>query len=205
MPIRTSDRRTTPPATSEVPNLNSFAAKNYDNPPKRKPLARFRSHPLKAASMTVALANYDVKRRGAAADGKWRCFVTYGIGKGYEVQPIEPAQLKRIREVVQDSSPKGNLFVKHITNGFTEKIASAKLLQELYESNQAAKGGVLNPQALLEETKKLVFQFADHKASIESPEGLLRRESVPVTQLYALFAVCHIISVANKKGDSSHE
>lgn len=203
--IHRAHRTTLAQAIDPEVNLNTFSPKAYDKPPKRKPSARFRSHPLKAGNMTVALANYDVTKSGAKADGDWRCFVTYGISQGYQVQPIGLDQLEKIRRLVERNTSKGSAFVERVTNGFTEKIPSAKMLQQLYEANQSSNGMTLNPQALLEETQKLILQFTDRLARAALSPGLFLRDTVPVSQLYALFAVCHIISVANRKGDTSDE
>lgn len=195
-------RKAPPFSIEQLPNLNTFLPKVYDRPPKRKKLARFRSHPFKAASMTVALTNYDVTQRGSEADGRWRCFVTYGIGEGYQVQAVSLTQLKEIRGVVEKVPPSGAAFVQHVTNGFSEKIASASLLQELYEGNLDKSGHVLNPHRLLEETRNVIFRFTDSVEHIKTEPGLFLRDSVPVSQLYALFAVCHIVSTAERKEGS---
>lgn len=197
-------RRKLPRPLGELPNLNTFSPKAYDTPPQRKKLARFRSHPFKAASMTVALANYDVLARGTQADGKWRCYVTYGIGEGYKVQSIDVAQLEEIRNAVKESSPTGAAFVEHVTNGFSEKIPPALLMQELYERNIDKLDDMLNPNLLLEETRDVVLRFSSRDAKLTPDGGLFLRSSVPTCQLYALFAVCHIVSMTKaKQGTSS--
>lgn len=192
-------RKALPVPLAELPNLNTFSTKTYDKPPQRKKLARFRSHPFKAASMTVALANYDVIAHGSAADGRWRCFVTYGIGEGYKVQAMNLGRLEEIRHVIQRSSPRGRAFVEHITNGFSEKIPSAALLQELYEKNLEEQERKLNPNRLLEETRKIVFKFLDERETSKTNSGFFLRDSVPRSQLYALFAICHIVSTTEAK------
>jgi len=192
-----------PKPLSRIPNLNTFSPKRYDQPPKRQALARFRSHPLKAASMTVALANYDVAKR-KEADGNWRCFVTYGIGDGYKIQTVDLRRLRKIRRAVEEATVQGGAFVDHITNGFSAKIPPARLLQDLYESNVGQKGQMLGPHRLLEEAKKIILKFSDSDACLSSSLGLFLRKSVPVSQLYALFAVGHIVSIARtKKGSFS--
>jgi len=203
--VHRAHRTELPDATDSIVNLNTFSSKIYDKPPTRKPSARFRSHPLKAGNMTVALANYDVTKRGASADGAWRCFVTYGISQGYRVQPIDLNQLGRIRHAVEKNTSNGFAFVDRVTNGFTEKIPSAQVLQQLYETNKPSEGVTLNPQTLLEETKKIIYQFTDQDTCADLSHGLFLRDNVPVSQLYALFAVCHIISVARRKADAPDE
>jgi DNA (cytosine-5)-methyltransferase 1 len=205
VPLRCKRRKNLPRAIESISNLNTFSSKVYDSPPKRKPSARFRSHPLKAGNMTVALANYDLTKRGANVDGSWRCFVTYGISQGYRVQSIKLSQLERIKIAVERHTSNGRAFVDRVTNGFSEKIPSAKVLQQLYEANEFSRGTTLNPQALLEETKQLIYQFTDHDTCAALSPGLFLRDTVPVSQLYALFAVCHIITIARRKADAPDE
>ena len=151
--------------------------------------------------MTVALANYDVTTRGALADGRWRCFVTYGIGQGYKIQPIDLKDFGAIRKAVEQQAPNGQKFVSHITNGFSERIPSAKLLQDLYEKNIDGQDGMLNPHRLLEETKQVVFQHSDGQQRLTSTLDLFLRDHVPVAQLYALFALCQIVSISESKSE----
>lgn len=198
-------RKKLPKLLQQLPSLNTFSPKAYDKPPKRMKRARFRGHPFKAASMTVALANYDVLANGATADGKWRCFVTYGIGEGYKIQAVDQTQLTKIRQAVERSSPRGVAFVEHVTNGFSEKIPPAMLLQELFEKNEARREQMLSPNDLLEETRTVVFRFADRGEQLSPGAGMFFRDSVPVSQLYALFAVCHIVSKTQEKQGPSNE
>jgi DNA (cytosine-5)-methyltransferase 1 len=197
--VRRADRTQLPRDLDKLPNLNTFCPKKYDKPPKRKRLARFRSHPLKAASMTVALTNYDVIK-GDAADGVWRCFVTYGIGEGYRVQRLDLRRMSTIRRVIEQSFGNGAAFVEHVTNGFSERIPSEAMLQQFYEENIAQCDGMLGPNLLLEEIDKIIARFADRHEFLNSNHGLFLRDSVPVTQLCALFAVAHIVSTAKSKG-----
>lgn len=199
--VQRAERIQLPKAFAKVPNLNTFAPKQYDKPPKRKRLARFRSHPLKAAGMTVALANYDIKKR-KAADGNWRCFVTYGIGEGYKVQHVDLGRLQEIRRAVEKHTGYGINFVEQITNGFSERIPSARMLQDLYERNMQKRKGRWGPNRLLEEIDKIIFKFTDRNERLDSRVGLFLRNSVPMSQLYALFAVGHVVSTTQKvKGD----
>ena len=202
--VRRADRTELPRSIEELPNLNTFAPKSYDNPPKRKRLARFRSHPLKVAGMTVALANYDVIKKGVA-DGKWRCFVTYGIGEGYKVQRFDLRRLSTITSAVKQLGSEGSAFIDYVTNGFSERIPSGEMLQQLYEQNVDQRKSLLGPSRLLQEVDELVLKFADREKRLGSRLGLFLRDSVPVSHLYALFAVTHIVSTAKRKEGDSDE
>jgi DNA (cytosine-5)-methyltransferase 1 len=194
-----SPRTALPKTLKTIPNLNTFSRKTYDKPPKRRNLARFRSHALKSASMTVALANYDVTKRKAIADGRWRCFVTYGIGQGYKIQRVYRRQIQIIRRAIEKASPTGVAFTERITNGFSSKIPPGELLQKLYERNVYKRGRMLNPNALLEEVGEIVTKYAGREHLSNADIGIFLRDSVPMTQLYALFGVCHIVSTAESK------
>jgi len=196
--VRRVARNRLPRAIEDLPNLNTFSPKKYDKPPRRKRLARFRSHPLKVAGMTVALANYDVIKR-SAADGIWRCFVTYGIGEGYRVQRFDLRRLSTIKRAVEKSGNNGSLFVEYITNGFSDRIPPGRMLQRLYEQNMERNKQLLSPHRLLQEVDKLISKFPDREKRLDSNLGLFLRDSVPLSQLYALFAVTHIVSTAKTK------
>ncbi len=202
--VRTVQRKALPRPLDQLPNLNTFSRKKYDKPPQRKRFARFRSHPLKVAGMTVALANYDVTKK-EAADGTWRCFVTYGIGEGYKVQRFDLRRLSTIARAVKAAGSGGSAFIEHITNGFSERIPSGEVLQRLYEENITHENLLLGPNRLLQEVDKVISKFAVREKHLESDLGLFLRESVPVSQLYALFAVTHIVSTARRKEQDSHD
>ncbi len=146
--------------------------------------------------MTVAHKNYDISKRGQSADGRWRSIVTYGTGEGIKVQPVRAGQLESIKHAIERVTPNGKAFIEQITNGFSEKIPSAPLLQELYENNLENQSGKLNPSGLLEEARKIILKFAEGATCDRSEIGIFLRNSIPACQLYALFAVCHIASTA---------
>jgi DNA (cytosine-5)-methyltransferase 1 len=197
--IHRTHRTELPKVLDQLPNLNTFLPKSYGKPPKRRKLARFRGHAFKAAGMTVALANYDVVKRESPADGRWRCFITYGIGERYRIQRVDLRQLRGIKRVVERTSPSGSAFVEYMMNGFSEKIPPAQFLQELYENNVEERKRLLNPNRLLQEAERIIFKFANHEKLVDSELALFLRDSVPVSQLYALFAVCHIVSTAESR------
>ena len=202
--IRQLSRTALPKPADELPNLNTFSAKKYDNPPKRKKLARFRSHPLKAASMTVALTNYDVLSKGNA-DGIWRCFVTYGIGEGYKVERVDLRRLRTIKRTIEELSQDGRAFVEHITNGFSSRVPPANLLQRFYEENVERRGRLMGPNRLLQEVHKAIEKHTREVSVLKSASDLFLRDSVPVSQLFALFAVGHIVSTAKMKRSDPNE
>lgn len=194
--VRSAPRSQLPHLSEKLKNLNTFVPKAYDTPPRRRPLARFRRHPLKAASMTVALANYDVTKKNHK-DGRWRCFVTYGIGEGYRVQRFRLNQLRRIQRTVEDATRDGAQFVEQIMDGFLTRIPPGQVLQELYESNLKTRDNFLHPSELLERVHEIILSCSNPNECV-STNGLFYRDEVPKSQLFALFAVCQITAVANQ-------
>lgn len=182
--------------TTPVPNLNTFAATTYSCPPVRMHMARFRSHIIKSGGTTIALANYNLTKRKSKADGKWRCFVTQGIGKGFKVRQIIPSRMQRIQQFVE-ALPSGTKYVEEIKNGFSTHIPSALVLQRLYETNAEAEGDRLAPARLLERARNVVYSHSSIDELVKSPPYTFHRDVVPKSQVFALFAVCHIASMAN--------
>ena len=72
---------------SEFTNLNSSIPRDFSVRRNRKSGARFRRHTIKEGNMTVALANYDLKHKGATYD-EWNVFATYGTSAGYVVERL---------------------------------------------------------------------------------------------------------------------
>ena len=154
--------------------------------------------------MTVALANYDVTTRGALADGRWRCFVTYGIGfRDTKIQPIDLKELGlRSARRLNNKLQMARSLSATSPMVFQNEFAPAKLLQDLYEKTSNGQDGMLNPHRLLEETKQvLVFQHSDGQQRLTSTLDLFLRDHVPVAQLYALFALCQIVSISESKSE----
>jgi DNA (cytosine-5)-methyltransferase 1 len=196
--VRSHRRRNPPKQLNALPNLNTFLPKAFGSPPRRRNAARFRSHASKLGSMTVALTNYDI-RNSSSSRRRWRCFITYGIGEGYKIQAVSAHQIENIQAAIECQFPRGVEFIHNITNGFSTRIPSAELLQELYEENRGRRGILLAPNRLLGEAKRIIGDFANDKETIQSPRGVFRKKKVIATHLYALFAVCQIARVAALK------
>ncbi len=194
---RNSARTTVPEALVPLPNLNTYKPISYRNAPKRDKLSRFRRHPFKAAGMAVTLSNYDLKKNGNA-DGRWRCSVTYGQGKGYRIQIINSASLPVIRDAVRAVGPEGQRFSRFITNGFTAKVAPSRVMQQLYETNKSV-NGYNNPAVIIDKTGPLIDRFIKKDEHVILPSKFLRKRSIPKRQLFALLAVSQIASAAERR------
>jgi DNA (cytosine-5)-methyltransferase 1 len=183
---------------SKVININTYSTKEFNNPPLKKRGARFRRHPLKEGGMTVALSNYDVINNTKKV-GKWRVIAFYGTGEGFGSSTYKEDFYKSLEPLIK-SFDKGPDFIKVINNGFSEKIAGKKELQNMYEL-QASKDGYLEPTKLVDEVTTIVNKYAKRGELYEQKkvQKVFKKDIVPVRQLFALYALNKICSVTNNK------
>lgn len=179
-----------------VDNLNSFKPKSFGTPPKRNKGSRFRRHPFKDGNITVTLSNYDVDKKEKTIS-KWITSVQYGNGEGFPTYNYTDNYFKKLEPLIA-KIPKGNIFLKIINNGFTEKIGSKAILQEMYE-NQRSRNGLVEPTRLVEEVGFLIERLNIEKEVFTQNGQVVfnDKKSVPVKQLFALYAINKISSIAN--------
>lgn len=185
------------PNLKGVENLNSFKPKSFDNPPKRNKGSRFRRHPFKDGNITVTLSNYDIDKNEKTIS-KWLTSVQYGNGEGFPTYNYPDNYFKKLEPLIT-KMPKGNRFLKIINNGFTGKIGSKAILQEMYEEQRSRKG-LLEPTRLIEEVGNLIERLDIEKEKFTQNGQVIfnDKESIPVKQLFALYAINKIASVTNK-------
>jgi len=193
----------TPILVSEQPNLegvlnlNNYSIKIFDKPPIKNKGSRFRRHPFKSGNMTIALSNFDIEKNDKQID-KWRVTAFYGTGEGFGIKSYKENYYKQLEPTILKHFSDGEKFIHVINNGFTEKIATTKLLQEMYEK-QKSLNGFLEPTKLVEEVTKIVARFdKNNELFIQNGSKIFDKEIVPKKQLYALYALNKIISIANK-------
>jgi DNA (cytosine-5)-methyltransferase 1 len=181
-----------------VPNLNSFKPKIFDNPPVKKKGARFRGHPFKDGNITVTLSNYDILKKEAkkGASSKWITSVQYGNGNGFPCRNYKDGYYKELEDVIK-TFEKGDHFLKVINNGFTEKIASRKLLQKIHEE-QKGKEGFYTPKELIDTISSLIdtIDFKDPDLKLDGNKIFIK-PVVPKKQVLALYAINKICTVVN--------
>lgn len=181
-----------------VENLNSFKENSFNKQPKRVKNSRFRRHPLKEGNLTVTLSNFNIEKNSTTSH-KWFTSIQYGTGEGYKNQKIEDGFYKQIESLISEIDP-GKQFIKIINNGFTEKIGSALQLQEMYEIQKSI-DSLLEPTALVEEVKNIIDKVGTkNNQYIQKEEKIFKEKSiVPIKQLFALYAINKIATVANSK------
>ena len=181
---------------TKATSINTYKTKSFDNAPKKNKGARFRRHPLKEGGMTVALSNYDIVKNTKV--GKWRVTAFYGTGEGFGYSRYTENYYQKLEPIIK-SMDKGTEFMKVINNGFTERIAGKKELQNLYEA-RVSKNGYLEPTKLIDQVAILVNNFVK-AGEVYEQKGLrvFKKDVVPVRQLLALYALSKISTVANNK------
>ena len=182
------------PVLESVTNLDRPKIKKFDSPPTRKQGSRFRRHPFKDGNMTVALSNYCLKENGKS-DKKWRTTVTYGTGKDYKLQEVTQKEQRNIEQLIK-TFDNGDEFIEKMHNGFSERIACGKDLQDMYEKNYS--NGKLHPTDLIAEASQLISQYANSEI-VNTKDVFEYKKQAHKKQLYALYAVNQITQIANKR------
>ena len=90
-------------------------------------------------------------------------------------------------------------FIKIINNGFSEKIANSKQLQLMYESRTSI-SNYLEPTKLIDEVASIVNRFGKKGEVFEQKASkIFKKDLVPQRQLYVLYALNKITTIANNK------
>ena len=186
------------PNLQKVTNLNDFKEKLFNKQPKRTKNSRFRRHPIKEGNITVTLSNYDIENNTKTLD-KWFTSVQYGTGVNFKNQKIEDGFYKNIEPLIIKEK-EGERFINIINNGFTDKIGSAKDLQKMYEE-QTGYNNLLEPTELVEKVNKIInkieFDNSNHKQ--KNKNIFTKKNIIPMSQVFALYAINKISSIANNK------
>jgi DNA (cytosine-5)-methyltransferase 1 len=184
------------PHLENVGNLNSYSPKIFQNPPKRNNGSRFRRHPFKDGNITVTLSNYDIDKNGKNTR-KWRTSIQYGNGEGFPTFSLTDGFYKKIEKTIEKALH-GPSFLGIINNGFSEKIAKGKALQEMYEV-QKSKEIYLEPTTLVEKIAEIIKELKIEDEKFEQRKTIVfkNKETVPLKQLFALYAINKIATIAN--------
>lgn len=179
-------------------NLNNYTLKSFDNPPIKNKGSRFRRQPIKDGNLTVTLSNYDIEKN-SKANGKWLTSIQYGTGKGFPIQHIEDGYYKELESIISRFKT-GKLFIEIMNNGFSEKIGNAMELQEMYEI-QKSTNLLLEPTELIEEVKKIIDNVGVEETNFIQEETIVfnNKKIIPTKQLFALYAINKISTMANTK------
>jgi DNA (cytosine-5)-methyltransferase 1 len=184
------------PELNGIINLNTFRIKTFDNPPIKKKGSRFRRHVIKDGNLTVTLSNYDIEKNGKYT-GKWYTSIQYGNGKGFPIQHIEDNFFPELEGII-NSVKCGNQFLNRINNGFSEKIASSNILQDLYEKQESSVL-FLEPTELFDTLNDILQGLNNESKLIKQGENRVFefKDEVPINQFFALYAINKISTIAN--------
>lgn len=182
----------------EVENLNDFKEKSFDKQPRRTKDSRFRRHPIKAGNLTVTLSNYDVVKKSKVKN-KWFTSIQYGTGINFKNQVVQDDYYKEIEHML-NKNKHGKHFIKIINNGFSGKIADAFNLQKMYEL-QESMGDYKEPTELINEVNTIIknINLDNNLLKQEERKIFAYKDEIPMEQLFALYAINKIASVANEK------
>jgi len=180
-----------------IDNLNTYSIKEFSDQPKRNKNSRFRRHPFKDGNITVTLSNYDIEQNGKDVN-KWITSVQYGNGKGFPTFNFPDSTHKKLEPLIKKFK-KGDQFIEFINNSFSEKIAKGRKLQKMYEL-QHSEDGYLEPTKLLEEVAAVIERLKiNGKQFVQNGSVIFKqKDAVPVTQLFALYAINKIAFIVNK-------
>jgi DNA (cytosine-5)-methyltransferase 1 len=94
----------------------------------------------------------------------------------------------------------GKQFIRIINNGFSEKIANALSLQKMYELHES-KGNYKEPTELVAEVNLIIKNLNIGNKTLKQQEKkiFVYKDEIPMEQLFALYAINKIASVANEK------
>lgn len=186
------------PRLKNIHDLNTYSTNSFDSPPTKKKGSRFRMHPFKDGNMTVTLSNYNISKK-TKPNNKWYTSIQYGNGNGYPSNNYNDNYFKKVENLVMVQKS-GKAFVKIVNNGFSSKIGSGKILQELYENHINQKKHK-NPIRLIEEISDIIdrMKIENLKFNQNGIKVFKHKDSVPLKQLFALYAINKLSSIANEK------
>jgi DNA (cytosine-5)-methyltransferase 1 len=181
-----------------ITNLNTFGLKDFKKPIVKNKGAKCRWHAFKDGNLTVTLSNFKIGE-DKNSQAKWFTSIQYGTGEGYPSHLVNDNTFLEIEPIIKNYTS-GKKFLEIINNGFSEKIGSKKELQFLFE-NQIEIDGKKDPTELIEELKTIInsLQPKDINIGKEDVNVFKHKTKIPLKQVFALYAVNKIASVANKR------
>ncbi|TVZ60040.1 DNA (cytosine-5)-methyltransferase 1 [Flavobacteriaceae bacterium MAR_2010_105] len=184
------------PELEGVLNLNTYILKEFNNPPVKNKGARFRRHPIKDGNLTVTLSNYDIEK-SSNTKNKWFTSIQYGTGEGFPVQKVKDEYYKELEPLIE-SFKGGKRFLEIINNGFSKKIGNKIQLQDMYEK-QTAFENFKEPTQLVDEIASIIEKVGCTNSNYEQNKLVVfeKKSNVPIKQVFALYAINKISSIAN--------
>ncbi|HAJ72698.1 MAG TPA: DNA cytosine methyltransferase, partial [Methylophilaceae bacterium] len=128
----------------------------------------------------------------------WKTSIEYGTGYDAEMQLVPDSFYKKLEGKIR-TFQNGEKFIERINNGFSEKVANAITLQQMYEKQESI-SEYLEPTKLILEARKIIAESLSEQVDFtqENLEFFKHKKTVPVSQLFALYALNKISTIANK-------
>lgn len=179
-----------------IENLNTFQAKEFNNPPIKNKGAKCRWHSFKDGNLTVTLSNFKIGEDKNSRN-RWFTSIQYGTGEGYPSHMVDDNTFAEIEPIIEKHS-KGKRFLEIVNNGFSDKISSKKELQNLFEK-QTEIDGKKDPTELIEELKNIIDSLIQDETTIDNDKVNVfkHKAKIPLRQVFALYGVNKIASIAN--------
>lgn len=185
----------------EIKNLNSFTQNVFKSITKKtnKP-TKFRMHLYKDGNLTVDLMNYDLRSISSTPNGKWKTLVFYSNGESAlkKAHEVRVNDFRKLEPVILEKVRNGNNFIRTINNGFSEKIAPGKNLQELLDGRSNC-SLFYSPHKLLAKAKEIIASYPNVDDRVTDNRLPFRKDNIPLRQVLALYALNKIATVANLK------
>ena len=183
----------------KVPNLNTYKEAEFNNPPKRKALSRFRRHPFKEGNMTVALTNYNPATSSKRDSLNWYSAVFYGTGKGFAVEILQPDMHKYFQRIILRSDKnQGKRFIADFNQHFRPALNKVRDFQDAYENPKKFDRN-LNPDILVDKIADLICSHKIEPGTrVHSPKAIAGKSALPLRQLYAMYAINKLISLQHE-------
>ena len=180
---------------STFENLNTFSKKKFDNPPKKKPTARFRKHPFKDGNMTVALTNFNPSKSDVSQghDSEWYSSVYMGSGKDFIVKLIPKSGFKNIAKIIEfHHDVQGKRFITEFDKKFKDFLGSSHKFQAAYTSESSS--GSYEPSRLMDEISEFILSYEPEEKYMQVPDLIPEKERVPTKQVLAMYAINRLVS-----------
>ena len=146
--------------------------------------------------MTVTLSNYNIEQNGKDVN-KWITSVQYGNGEGFPTFNFPDNTHEKLESIIRNLK-KGDEFIEFINNGFSERIAKREELQKMFELQRSV-DNFLEPTKLIEEVASVIKRLKiNDEQFIQNGRVIFKqKEVVPAKQLFALYAISKVASIAN--------
>ena len=177
-----------------IKNLNTYSLKEFNKPPIKNKNAKFRRQAIKEGNITVSLSNYNISKKGKV-NGRWFTSVQYGTGKGFLIQEVEDGYYKEINKKILEIK-NGKQFIDILGKELTE-VANTKLFQEMYEKQMSIQG-YTEPTELIDIIGEIINKLDVKLKTIKQDDIFIYKKTIPISQLFALYAVNKISSLINR-------